>query len=253
MRLPPESRSTLEATAIKMKLLFTCEHGGNRIPARYSPLFRARQHALRSHRGYDVGALVYARELARAFEAPLVYSTTSRLLVELNRSEHHPSHFSQVTINLPAEERERIAQRYYWPYRNEVESHVASAAERGEPLLHISCHSFTPRMNGVARTAEIGLLYDPARKHEARFCRAWQSALARLAPQWRVRRNYPYRGSDDGLTTYLRARFGGDIYRGIEIEVNQKFPLGGGRVWRAARRLLIASLRETLASEVRFG
>jgi predicted N-formylglutamate amidohydrolase len=234
-----------------VKLLFTCEHGGNRIPARYAPLFRAHEHALRSHRGYDIGALAYARELARAFAAPLVYSTTSRLLVELNRSAHHPSHFSRVTQSLPAEERERIAERHYWPYRTAVESHVASAANQGERVLHISCHSFTPRMDGVARTAEIGLLYDSARRHEARFCKAWQSTLKRLAPHWRVRRNYPYRGSDDGLTTYLRSRFAEHLYRGIEIEVNQKFPLGDTQIWRAARRVLIASLRETLASEVR--
>lgn len=234
-----------------MKLLFTCEHGGNRIPARYAPLFRAHERALRSHRGYDIGALAYARELARAFEAPLVYSTTSRLLVELNRSAHHPSHFSRVTRGLPAEERERIAQRYYWPYRATVESHVASAAKRGERVLHISCHSFTPRMNGVSRTAEIGLLYDPARTEEAAFCKAWQRTIGRLAPHWRVRRNYPYRGSDDGFTPYLRSRFAGHLYRGIEIEVNQKFPLGDARVWRDARRVLIASLRETVASEAR--
>jgi predicted N-formylglutamate amidohydrolase len=242
-----------DAAPDTVKLLFTCEHGGNRIPARYAPLFHKHERALRSHRGYDAGALAYAREFARAFGAPLVYSTTSRLLVELNRSAHHSSFFSRVTRSLPAEERERIAQRYYWPYRTAVESHVASAAARGESVLHISCHSFTPRMNGVSRTAEIGLLYDPARKYETEFCKAWQRTIERLAPQWRVRRNYPYRGSDDGLTTYLRSRFAGHLYRGIEIEVNQKFPLGDTRVWRAARRVFIASLRETLASEARFG
>ena len=177
------------------------------------------------------------------------YSTTSRLLVELNRSPHHPDVFSRVTRSLPAEERERIAERYYRPYRSAVESHVASAAERGERVLHISCHSFTPRMNGVTRDAEIGLLYDPGRKREADFCKAWQRTIERLAPQWRVRRNYPYRGNGDGLTTYLRSRFGGDVYRGIEIEVNQKFPLGDARIWHAARRTLLASLRETLAAD----
>jgi predicted N-formylglutamate amidohydrolase len=236
-----------------MQLLFTCEHGGNRVPARYAPLFRGHERTLGSHRGYDVGALACARELARAFGAPLVYSTTSRLLVELNRSTHHSSFFSHVTRTLPDKERERIVQRYYWPHRNAVESYVASAAGRGEGVLHISCHSFTPRMNGVTRTAEIGLLYDPARKREARFCGGWQRCIQRHAPHWRVRRNYPYRGSDDGLTTYLRSRFAGRLYRGIEIEVNQKLPLGDARTWRAARRVLIASLRETLASEGRFG
>jgi predicted N-formylglutamate amidohydrolase len=230
------------------KLLFTCEHGGNRIPARYAPLFREHERALRSHRGYDAGALSYARALARAFGAPLVYSTTSRLLVELNRSPHHPAFFSSVTRSLPLAERERIVERYYRPYRNAVESHVSGAARHGGGVLHISCHSFTPHMNGIARAAEIGLLYDAARKEEADFCTAWQRTIARFEPQWRVRRNYPYRGNADGLTTYLRSRFRGEVYRGIEIEVNQKFPLGDARIWHAARRTLLLSLRETLAS-----
>jgi predicted N-formylglutamate amidohydrolase len=231
-----------------VKLLFTCEHGGNRIPARYAPLFRERERLLQSHRGYDIGALGYAREFARSFKAPLVYSTTSRLLIELNRSLHHPNMFSSVTRSLPAPVRERIVERYYRPYRSAVEAHVASAAKRGERVLHISCHSFTPRMNGVVRTAEVGLLYDPARAGEAQFSKGWQRTIERLEPSWRVRRNYPYRGSDDGLTTYLRSRFGPHTYAGIEIEVNQKFPRGDVRIWRATRRTLLTSLRETLAS-----
>ena len=231
-----------------MNLLFTCEHGGNRIPARYDALFRSHKRELDSHFGYDPGALVYAREFAKAFEAELICSTTSRLLVELNRSRHHPRLFSRITRMLPADERQRILERYYEPYRTSVETRVREAARAGERLLHVSCHSFTPRLDGVVRTADIGLLYDPRREGEARFCRSWQSVLERLAPQWRVRRNYPYRGSDDGLTTYLRSRFDGRVYRGVEIEVNQKFPLGDARAWRSMRRLLVESLRETLAT-----
>src|SRR4030081_1301042 len=62
--------------------IITCEHGGNRIPAPYRRLFRGRRVLLDSHRGYDPGALVMARALARAFRAPLVTSTISRLLVD---------------------------------------------------------------------------------------------------------------------------------------------------------------------------
>ena len=231
-----------------MKLLFTCEHGGNRIPARYAALFRSHRRELDSHLGYDPGALVYARELARAFEAELISATTSRLVVELNRSLHHPRVFSRITRTLPADERQCIVERHYEPYRTRVETRVRDAARAGERLLHVSCHSFTPRLDGVVRAADIGLLYDPRREGEARFCRTWQSVLERLAPQWRVRRNYPYRGSDDGLTTYLRSRFNGRVYRGVEIEVNQRFPSGDAREWRSMRRLLIESLREMLST-----
>ena len=71
-------------------LVITCEHGGNRIPRPYRDLFQAHQALLDTHRGFDPGALIMARELATAFAAPLVASTVSRLLVDLNRSIGHP-------------------------------------------------------------------------------------------------------------------------------------------------------------------
>jgi predicted N-formylglutamate amidohydrolase len=51
-------------------LVITCEHGSNRIPAPYRDLFHAHEVLLDSHRGYDPGALIMARALATAFEAP---------------------------------------------------------------------------------------------------------------------------------------------------------------------------------------
>ena len=112
-------------------------------------------------------------------------------------------------------------------------------------MIHLSCHSFTPRLAGEWRLTDIGLLFDPARAHEALLCSAWRKALART--RLRVRRNHPYKGTDDGLTTDLRARFG-PRYIGIEVEVNQKFPKGDPRRWRALRAALIDSFSEALRS-----
>ena len=230
-----------------MQLLITCEHGGNGIPARYRPLFKHRRKLLESHRGYDPGALALARDLAGAYGAELVYSTTSRLLVELNRSPNHRQILSDVTRALAPAERERLLQQYYWPYRTRVEAQVGCTIARGECVLHISSHSFTPRLNGVERHADIGLLYDPRRMAERAFCSAWKSAIESADPRLRVRRNYPYRGSDDGLTTHLRRLHSGTQYSGIEIEVNQKHPYGNARAWRSLRKLLIRTLRQALA------
>ena len=86
-------------------LLFTCEHGGNRVPRRWAGLFEKHRTLLDSHRGWDPGALTLARALSKAMAAPLVVSTTSRLLVDLNRSEHHRAVFSSITLALPDAER----------------------------------------------------------------------------------------------------------------------------------------------------
>lgn len=225
-----------------MKLLITCEHGGNRIPAKYWPLFKKHRALLESHRGYDHGALAVARDFAAAFDAELVYSTTSRLLVELNRSPHHRQLFSEITRVLPGEERERLLARYYSPYREWVETQVSEAVARGDRVLHVSCHSFTPRLDGETRRADIGLLYDPKRSAEAGFCAAWQNAFRSIEPRLNVRRNYPYRGYADGLTTSLRKRHADSAYAGIELEVNQKYPLGEPDAWKALRKTLVATL-----------
>ena len=140
-----------------------------------------------------------------------------------------------------------MLERYYQPYRVWLETHVREAIARGERVLHVSAHSFTPQLHGVVRRADVGLLYDPRRALELRFCRAWQQAIEAASPGIRVRRNYPYRGYDDGLTTYLRTLFPAGRYAGIEIEVNQKFRLGDARAWRAVRTVLVTTLEATTA------
>jgi predicted N-formylglutamate amidohydrolase len=114
--------------------------------------------------------------------------------------------------------------------------------------VHVSSHSFTPKLDGELRRADIGLLYDPSRPGEAALCAAWRAALRAAAPGLVVRRNYPYRGTSDALVTDLRRRFSPSRYLGIEIEVNQKFAQAGGAQWRALRRLLVASLAQVLTA-----
>jgi len=223
--------------------LITCEHGGNRIPAPYRRLFTGRRALLDSHRGYDPGALVMAKTLARAFKAPLVTSTVSRLLVDLNRSIGHPQVFSAATRSAPAKVRAKIVEQHYKPYRAEVERLVRQSVSRGRRMIHISSHSFTPELDGKVRLADVGLLYHPRRHGEADLCARWKASLAAFAPELRVRRNYPYAGKGDGLTSHLRLRFPSNAYVGIELEINQSIVLAGGRRWTALRRTLIDSLR----------
>ncbi len=232
-------------------ILITCEHGGNRIPVRYRPLFAGFESLLPSHRGYDPGALAMARELAKALAAPLFVSTTSRLLIDLNRSIGHPSLYSEATRSAPATVRREILEKHYRPYRNKVEAHIAAAIASGSRLIHISSHSFTPVLDGEVRHADIGLLYDPARPGEVELCRCWQTRLKALAPEWKVRRNYPYTGRSDGLTAYLRRRFPAGAYVGVELEINHKHVLQGGHPWQALRRQLIESLLQAMPDACR--
>lgn len=232
--------------AKKDHFLITCEHGGNRIPLRYRTLFTGFEALLQTHRGYDAGALALAEDLAKALAAPLFAVTTSRLLIDLNRSIGHPRLYSEATREAPARVCREILERYYRPHRNKVEADIAAAVARGGRVIHIASHSFTPAVDGMVRNADIGLLYDPARRGEAELCRRWQARLKASAPELKVRRNYPYAGKSDGFTTYLRRRFPAKVYVGIELEINQKDVFNGRRQWRAFRGRVIESLRQAI-------
>jgi predicted N-formylglutamate amidohydrolase len=209
--------------------LVTCEHGGNHVPPRWAPLFVDAGEALSTHRGWDPGALKLARDLARRLRAPLRTATVTRLVVDLNRSPRHPRVFSEWTRGLSREERSELLARYHTPHRSAVERDVAELMRRGRRVLHLGVHSFTPFLDGVERRADLALLYDPRRPLERALCSSWAEALARDLSGLAVRRNQPYRGVSDGLTTSLRRRFPADAYLGVEIEVSQRLLGPGGR------------------------
>lgn len=227
-------------------LVISCEHGGNRIPAPYREWFLAHRGLLATHRGFDPGALVMARALARAFGAPLAASTVSRLLVDLNRSVGHPRlHLEAIRRAHPAL-RARILAAYYRPYRSRVEALVREAIARHGRVVHLSCHSFTPELDGRRRTADVGLLYDPARPGEVDLCARWKTALNAAVPEFTVRRNYPYAGKGDGLTAWFRGRLSSDAYIGVELELNQSHVARPSGQWVALRTGVIESLRAAL-------
>jgi predicted N-formylglutamate amidohydrolase len=227
-------------------VLITCEHGGNRIPTRYRHLFDGFNDMLASHRGHDPGARVMARELALALAAPLFVSTTSRLLIDLNRSIGHPRLFSEATRDTPVRTRREILEKYYLPYRNQVEAAIGAATALDQRVIHVASHSFTPVLDGEIRNADIGLLYDPARPGEVDLCHRWQARLKAQLPEMKVRRNYPYTGKSDGLTAHLRRRFPAEVYAGIELEINQKHVSNGARQWIALRHCVTETLRQAI-------
>jgi predicted N-formylglutamate amidohydrolase len=141
---------------------------------------------------YDPGALRMACDLAAALQAPLVASTVSRLLVDLNRSLSSPQVWSDATRSLLPSHKQAIVSRHYAPYRRRLTGIVAAAVAAGQRVVHLSSHSFTPILDGQVRHADVGLLYDPARPGEVAAAARWQAAMAESAPALRVRRNYPY-------------------------------------------------------------
>lgn len=205
-----------------IKLLFSCEHGGNQIPEEFSPCFSNAGNDINSHKGIDFGALDTFNDFVANVSDFSVFSETCRLLVDLNRSLASPTLFSSYTEKLPIDTKEKIIDLFYLPYRKKVLDYVESIIKTGNKVLHISVHSFTPVLDGDVRKNDIGLLFDPQNNNETDFCENWKKSLELLDSELIVMFNYPYTGTGDGLTKYLRELYPLN-YIGIEIEVNQKF------------------------------
>ena len=188
---------------------------------------------LKTHRAYDIGAVQVFRKLVR-FAKPefCCEAKFSRLFVDLNRTITNKSAFSDYYKVLEnrdkaAAEKAKVQATAYWKeYREKIESFVgsavSSAGNKGATIVHLGIHSFTPVLNGKVRNTDIGVLYDPARPQERAYAQVIKDEIKRLYPAMKVRFNYPYKGTSDGLTTTLRKKFG-ERYAGIEIEINQKF------------------------------
>jgi predicted N-formylglutamate amidohydrolase len=222
--------------------VITCEHGGNEIPDEYKHWFRTTraQTALASHRGYDPGALTFAKQLAHDVEGELFPAIVSRLLIDLNRSEWNPELFSEFTACASNTERQLLVDSYHKPYRHCVDSAIRVAIASGKRVVHLSIHSFTPVFQRKSRAIDVAWLYDPSRPSERAFCNAWHQQITERSPELRLKHNEPYQGTSDGLTTSLREQFPDPEYSGIELEISQSF---GRRPARLAwlSDLLIAS------------
>lgn len=222
--------------------IVSCEHASCDIPAAYGVGIPPR-HAP-DHTAFDIGAEAYAKELAQALTAPLFCAKISRLLIDCNRSLSHPHVFGRALRAAPVPLKQQLIDNYYLPYRQKIENAIVQAQQESRPVVHLAAHSFTPVLKGVTRRADIGLLYDPQRQNEKHFALRWQAMLKHSAPHLRVRRNYPYRGVSDSLTTALRRRYDERDYLGFEIEINQALFDQAPRSIRKFRKWFVAITRE---------
>ena len=231
----------------RYSLVLSCEHGGCELPPGYEPLFQDHQELLHSHRGWDPGALELARTIARTTGAPLYTTTVSRLLVEMNRSRGNPALFSAQSWALDDASREELALDFHDGYWNRVAAEVDALLTRGQTVVHLAVHTFTPELDGEVRQTEIGLLYDPVRMGETELCLRWEELLHTARPDLRITHNYPYSGTADGVVTALRADRLDRQYVGVEIEVNQAFALGLKPGWEVMQQDIAETVVKLLA------
>lgn len=234
--------------AIPVTVLVSCEHASRAVPRGLGGMIP--RSVLASHRGFDRGARDLARYLGTRMHAPVFNGAVSRLVIDLNRSLGNRSVFSSYTRNLDRLSRDRLIDRYYRPYRAAVRRAVAGRIARGAPVLHVAVHTFTPVRRGVRRDVDVAWLFDPGRVGERDWARAWRAACGERESRLRLGFNRPYRGTADGLTTWLRREFPARFYCGLELEINQRLVSGPAARWRRIRQLLADGFQTCLVARI---
>jgi predicted N-formylglutamate amidohydrolase len=229
------------------RILITCEHASAAVPAGVA--LGVSPQVLESHVGWDPGAGAIAIALAQALGCEHLAGIYTRLWVDLNRPAESSAAVPAVSFGvaidnnarLTAAERAARVAEYHTPHWRSVIAAVDARVSRYGGALHVAIHSFTPLLEPKRRRFDAGVLFDPSREPEAGIAESLRRDL--LAAGYDARANEPYLGTDEGMTTSLRARFAAPVYAGIEIEVSQNLAGDEPRANRLAAELAAAISR----------
>lgn len=186
-------------------VLLTCEHASNIIPARFENLGLVAD-ALSRHIAFDAGALPLAKTLSNTLDSPLVASTISRLIYDVNRPLESPTAIVETSdgwaipgnAGLSEEERLSRYQLCYLPFHEVVAKQIQKASDQAPIQAMVMIHSFSPIYDNKERDVEIGILHD----EDSRLADILFDVIGDDR-SYIVRRNDPY-GPADGVTHTLK-------------------------------------------------
>lgn len=165
---PPALVRNAEAGA---PILLLCDHASNEIPDAFANLGLGCDQ-LDTHIAFDPGASLLTAAMAEALDAAYVLCRYSRLLIDVNRDPSAPDSIvadsDGVRIpgneTLPAPARSARIAHIYEPYHQAVADVLRARAQASGTQLVISVHSFTPRMHGIERPWDIGVIFNRDRR-----------------------------------------------------------------------------------------
>lgn len=142
--------------------MILCDHGSNHIPAELNDLGLPSPELAR-HIAWDIGAAGVAEALSEIFDAPVVLSLVSRLVIDCNRHldaadlipERSDGTAIPGNLNLSPSARALRVERWFQPYHAAIESILDGRASRGAPSILLSIHSMTDNLAGNRRLWQI--------------------------------------------------------------------------------------------------
>ncbi len=196
-------------------ILIVADHASNHVPNDID--LGVEPALLQQHIAWDIGVAPVAKLLCDNFDFAAILGGTSRLVADLNRYADEeaviPTVSDGISISgnvLSPEERTLRLRTYYHSYHDML----ASLLSTRRPLLVLSLHSFTPKLESrpqEQRPWEIGVLYNEDD-------RAARLAIPLLAASGLiVGDQLPYSGKDLNATMNTHAEANAIPYLGVEM------------------------------------
>lgn len=161
--------SAIGAQALPSGLPFVLvsDHAGRAIPATLGDMGVSDRDRDR-HIACDIGMAETGRLLAQELDCVLIEQAYSRLVIDCNRAPGHPTSIvrhSDGTVvpgnaDITAHEEGRRVEEIFLPYHQRIGAELSARLDAGLPVVLISLHSFTDRMNGQARPWHTGVLHN---------------------------------------------------------------------------------------------
>lgn len=232
--------------------VLACDHASNRIPQHYGDLGLSATERL-SHIAWDPGALAVSMRLSDLLDAPLVFSTISRLIIDPNRVPTSDkaiwtlSETTRIAANegIDTDERQRRIDTYHRPFHDAVTDVLDKRQARGAEAVFVCIHSFTPTYLGLPRPWQIGVING----QDPRFAEALRDSLAAQLPSVEIGWNKPYSAMSG--VTYTMEHHGDE--RGlptamIEIRNNEILVPEGVELWAQRLAKALAAARQAIQS-----
>jgi predicted N-formylglutamate amidohydrolase len=244
------TETAFEAIAGNGPVLFLCDHASNALPPGGLGLDAG---LLSTHIAHDIGAAAVTRALAKAYGAPALLGTWSRLLIDLNRGPDDPTLVMKLSDGsiIPgneaadAAEVERRIARFHMPYHAAIDAQLDMI---GPDAVLVSMHSFTPSWKGRPRRWEVGILYDRDRRLAHPLMKRLEDAGLTVGD------NEPYSGALEGDTLWRHGTCRGLPH--VLIEIRQDLVGTDEQAQAFALRLkpiLDAAITDMAASSVAVG
>ena len=230
-------------------VLLLCDHASNALPEAYGRLGLPEAQFER-HIAYDIGARRATEVMAAALDAPALFTTTSRLLIDPNRGADDPTLVMRLSdgaivpgnARIDEAEIEHRRRTFFRPYHDAVAETLRAMADTGTVPAIVSMHSFTPCWKDVPRPWHVGLLWDNDSRLAAPLFAALSAEPDLQPASVLVGDNEPYDGALPGDTIDTHATRNG--YANVLIEVRQDLIAtdAGAEAWGARLARLLAPI-----------